>query len=138
MLNEHEFRHFRGNYIKHGRGNNAIQVQICNIFSLIVSILSFLQISVEDFEEYLAGQSSYIEFNDGQFTLKPMELFKLTMADFTANAELLVTDIQVQKIHKVHHIKVVISNEMRSSHQNGMSVIFTLFTIRNFGLQFEI
>ena len=86
---------------------------------------------MEDFKEYLAGQSSYIGFNDDKFTLKSMELFKLILADFTGNVELLVTDIQVQKIHRVHHIKVAISSEMSSPYQNGMSppppsILFTL------------
>ena len=43
------------------------------------------------------------------------------MSDFTGNVELLVTDVQVQKIHKVHHIKVAISNEMSSTYRNGLS-----------------
>ena len=79
------------------------------------------QISVENFNKYLVDQSSYIEFKGGRFIHKPMEVFKITLTDLTENVELLTSDIKVQKLQKIYHIKVAISSEMTSPYQNGKS-----------------
>ena len=74
---------------------------------------------MEYFNKYLVDQSSYIEFSGRKFIHKPMDLYKLALTDLTENVELLTSDIKVQKLQKVYHIKVAISSEMTSPYQNG-------------------
>ena len=77
--------------------------------------------SSDDFNNYLSDQSSYIQFNGEKFIHKPMELYKMVMSDLTENVNIATTDMQVQKLQKIYHIKVSISSEITSTYRSGMS-----------------
>ena len=78
--------------------------------------------SSDDFNNYLSDQSSYIQFNGDKFIHKPMELYKMVMSDLTENVNIATTDMQVQKLQKIYHIKVSISSEITSTYRSGMSL----------------
>ena len=80
--------------------------------------------SGEDFNNYLSDQSSYIEFDGEKFIHKPMDLYKMTMSDLSENVNIATTDMQVQKMQKIYHIKVSISNEITVAYQSGTLQLF--------------
>ena len=48
-----------------------------------------------------------------------MDLYKIVMADLTENVNIATTDMQVQKLQKIYHIKVTISSEITSTYRSG-------------------
>ena len=84
---------------------------------------------MDGFNNYLRDQSSYIEFTGDKFQLKPMDVFKLSLTDLTQNIQIVTTDIQVQKMQKIYHIKVTISSEVINPFQSGKLILFLHFTV---------
>ena len=82
------------------------------------------QVSSDDFNNYLSDQSSYIQFNGEKFIHKPMDLFKMVMADLTENVNIATTDMQVQNLQKIYHIKVTSSGEVTSPYRSGKCHLF--------------
>ena len=86
----------------------------------------------DSFNNYLRDQSSYIEFTGEKFVHKPMDLFKLSLADLTENVQIVTTDIQVQKMQKIYHIKVTISSEVTNTYQSGKLISTKLCSVDNY------
>ena len=86
----------------------------------------------DSFNNYLRDQSSYIEFTGEKFVHKPMDLFKLSLADLTKNVKIVTTDIQVQKMQKIYHIKVTISSEVTNTYQSGKLISKKLCSVDNY------
>ena len=82
--------------------------------------------STDDFNTYLSDQSSYTKFEGEKFIHKPMELYKMVMSDLTEHVNIATTDMQVQKVQKIYHIKVSISNEIISTYKSGTPKFLTI------------
>ena len=61
-----------------------------------------------------------------------MDLFKLSLADLAENVKIVTTDIQVQKMQKIYHIKVTISSEVTNTYQSGKLISKKLCSVDNY------
>ena len=50
----------------------------------------------------------------------------MVMSDLTENVNIATTDMQVQKVQKIYHIKVSISNEIISTYKSGTAKLLTI------------